>query len=232
TLPPTGKDPPGLNAFLVSLYHHYNENNDASLVMQKEGIFCPPEVIEEAGVIGVAEQAETASIATSSGTGKHYGELNMLEADIEFSYPVGTTVADATGLTYYIGGIPYPGPNWVYPPEYWGTYPLYYPGTSVPIELTVTNLGPRAIAKHTLVAECFVLNTDGTNGPNILAPQTQYIEVALGETKVINASIELPIVPKGLNRFVISLYHHYNENNDASLVLQKEGIFCPPEVIE
>ena len=43
----------------------------------------------------------------------------------------------------------------------------------------------------------------------------------------------LPIQPKGLYRFVISLYHHLNENNEeTALILQKEGVFYPPEIAE
>ena len=70
-----------------------------------------------------------------------------------------------------------------------------------------------------------------------MEPMIFEVEVALGETKVINGSFQLPTSGKipiaGLNRYLVSLYHHLNENNDeASLILQKEGIFCPPEMIE
>ena len=172
------------------------------------------------------------TVAAPAIAGNHYGELKMIEVDIQFFWSAGTAVMDDTGATYYIGMSIFFNSTEVYPPEYWGAYPLYLPGAPVPIQLTVTNLGPRAVAKHTLVTEAYTINLDGTNGDPLIAPQTQYIEVALGETQVINAALALPIAVKGLNRFVISLYHHYNETNDASLVLKKEGIFCPPELFQ
>lgn len=166
-----------------------------------------------------------------SAAGKHYGELKMIEADIIFNIPVGYTVAHENGLTYYIDGwLPINDPSLVYPPSYWGTFPLYLPGTLVPAYLMISNLGPRAIAKHTLVTEGYVINLDGSNGAAIIAPQFQDIEVPLGETQVIATNIPLPVAAKGLNRVIVKLYHHENGENDASLVMQEEAIFCPPEV--
>ena len=174
------------------------------------------------------------SVATipgmAAGQGKHYGELKMIEANIEFFGSIGTTVTDSTGITYYYAGLVFHD-DIIYIPEYWGTYPLFKPGTQVPVKLTITNLGPRAVAKHTVVTETCEINLDGSNGAALIAPQSQYIEVALGETKMIDASFTLPTGAKGLNRFAIKLLHHKNDINDASLILNQEGVFCPPDSI-
>ena len=45
------------------------------------------------------------SVNISIGAGKHYGELKMLYADIEFNNEFGTTVVDETGTTYYFSGV-------------------------------------------------------------------------------------------------------------------------------
>ena len=175
------------------------------------------------------------SINTSIGAGKHYGEMKMLYADIEFMSPVGSTLADETGLTYYYMGNVFFNYDLVYPEEYYGTYPLYYPGNPVPTKITVTNYGPRAIAKHTLVTEAYSINLDGSLGESIREPDIFEFEVALGETIVIDGTFTLPADgknPAGLNLVTISIYHNRNDNNDASLIMTKDAVFCPPEYLE
>jgi hypothetical protein len=169
---------------------------------------------------------------TPSFAGKHYGELKMIEANIEFLNPRGQCITDSTGITYIIDGRP-THLDIVYPAEYWGTYPLYLPTATVPVNLTITNLGPRSIAKHTVVTDAYVINYDGSQGEPLFSPQVSTVEVALGETEVINGSFILPAVGKSLNMFSMKLYHHYNPDSpDSSLILNQKAVFCPPELLQ
>ena len=52
--------------------------------------------------------------AGSSFSGKHLGEQNMLDVDIQFSEASGHTVTNADGVFYHIGSSVYPE-NKVYP---------------------------------------------------------------------------------------------------------------------
>lgn len=172
-------------------------------------------------------------IAPVMAGGKHYGELKMITAEIVFLFPRGTCVTDSTGITYIIDGNDL-HLDIVYPSEYWGTYPLYLPGNEVNTKMLITNSGPRQVAKHTIVHEANVINPDGSIGEALIAPVVQEnIEVALGETKIIDASFVLPIQGKSLNIFSLKLYHHYNADSpDASLILNQKAVFCPPEILQ
>jgi hypothetical protein len=171
-------------------------------------------------------------IVFPSFAGKHLGEQRMINSTIKFLSPRGQCITDSTGITYIIDGRP-THLDIVYAAEYWGTYPLYLPTATVPVVITITNVGPRAKAKLSAKMEAYAINLDGSDGaPLIMPPQKLEVEVARGETKVIDGSFTLPSAGKNLNRFVLKLYHHQNTKNDASLIMQKEGIFCPPETLE
>ena len=94
---------------------------------------------------------------------KHAGERKMLEVDIEFLRPSGWTVTSAQGVSYNYSGRVITE-NKVYPPQYWGRYPLYFEGNPAYIKVTVTNRGPRAKAKLQVKTEAYVLRTDGSSG--------------------------------------------------------------------
>lgn len=165
---------------------------------------------------------------SNQGMGKHIGENKMLETDIYFFSPRGTCRTDNTGITYIIDGNEL-HLDIVYPSKYWGTFPLYLPGNEVPVKFTVTNKGPRAKAKLSAKMEAYVLNTDGSNGPLLAPPQVIDFEVLKNNTEIVDASFILPMQGKNLNRVIIKLYHHQNTKNDASLIMIKEAVFCPPE---
>jgi hypothetical protein len=178
------------------------------------------------------------SLGSASAGGKHYGEMKMIYAEIEFFNPYGTFITDHTGSYYIFQGQTIHATIF-YPQEYWGEYPLYFPGSTVSIKVSITNNGPRAIAKHTVVAEAYVINPDGSVGAQVLEPQifeTDYygdpLDVALGETKFIDASFIVPVAAKRITCFTISLYHHHNDNNNASLIMTKDAFFCPPEDLD
>jgi hypothetical protein len=175
------------------------------------------------------------SVNSAIAVDKHYSEMKMLYAEIEFDDPSGSTLVDETGITYYYKGNVDHDPNLVYPEKYYGTYPLYFPTSIVPTKITVTNYGPWAIAKHMIVTEVHVINLDGSLGTTLISPDVFKFEVALGETVTIFGTFTLPPVgksPDSLNLVTVSIYHHRNDNNDASLIMTKDAVFCPPAYLE
>lgn len=168
--------------------------------------------------------------------GKHIGEQNMLDVKIEFSEPFGKTVTNSKGTFYYYY-------NWligiedkVYPSEYWGEFPLYFFGLPTKVLVKITNLGPRNKTKVAIKTESYVLKTDGSNGAPLKQPETIEVEVNKGETKLIDASFTAEWTPEadsGLDRFIVKVIH-INEggghgNLEPAVIMQKEGVFCPPK---
>lgn len=169
--------------------------------------------------------------------GKHLGEQKMLDVQIEFLDSFGKTVTNANGTFYYYR-------NWligvedkVYPPQYWGEYPLYFFGLPTKVLVKITNLGPRAKTKVMIKTESYVLRTDGSNGAILKPPQTIEVEIEKGETKLIDATFTTQWTPEadsGLDRFIVKVLH-INEgggpgNIEPAIILQKEGVYCPPKL--
>ncbi|MFH1352463.1 MAG: hypothetical protein ABIH68_02690 [bacterium] len=167
--------------------------------------------------------------------GNHYGERQMLDVDIQFSGSAGTTITNAAGIFYHYYGRVLKE-NKIYPPEYWGEYPLYFFGTRVPITVTVRNSGPRAKAKIRVRTECNCLLTDGSNGVALMSPLVIDAEVGKGETKTIDSSFVCGYVAgaeSGLDRFTVKVMHMNSGggpgNEEPALIMSKEGVFCPPD---
>jgi len=178
------------------------------------------------------------SLPVCAKQGNHTGENKMLDVDIQFLNSYGKTVTNAQGVYYQTSyGVSYE--NKVYPSQYWGEYPLYYFGSIATIKVTVTNNGPRAKTKVRVVTESCVLLTSGSNGDPLMAPKTAEVEVLEGETKTIDCSFFISYTPNaesGLDRFTVKVLH-VNEgggpgNSEPALILQKEGVFCPPKYVK
>jgi hypothetical protein len=170
--------------------------------------------------------------------GEHRGELKQLAGSINFSLASGQTVTDANGTHYMYHGIT-THDNKVYPPEYWGTYPLYFFGRPVGVRVDLANTGPRNTIKLKVVTEVYILMTDGSNGGQ-LAP-TKEVEVVLkkGERRSIDATFTAQATSSsdsGLDRFVVKVLHVNRGggpgNAEPGLIMVKEGIFCPPGLME
>ncbi len=149
-----------------------------------------------------------------------------LDLSMEFLGSVGTTIADERGLTFTYNGMTWTQGGIIYNKKYWGEYPMYRPGSNVPVKLTITNKGKEPEAGFDIKCTAFQLNTDGSNGDSIMTPQTRNISVANGETKTIDIIIPLVYQAKNLNRFIVSIY------TEGRLLMTKEGIFCPPEELK
>jgi len=169
--------------------------------------------------------------------GNHKGEQKQLDARIDFSGSCGTTITNSEGIFYHFWGYCFKEDK-VYPPKYWGSWPLYFFGTKIPVKVTVKNNGPRAKAKIRIKTEAYCLLPDGSNGGALMEPKTIDVEVLKGEEKVIDASFVTEYAAgteSGLDRFIIKVLH-INEgggkgNPEPALIMSKEGVFCPPEYI-
>jgi hypothetical protein len=176
--------------------------------------------------------------AVYCGQGQHKGEQKMLDVDIQFSGSFGRTVTNASGIYYYFYGIMM-SEDKVYPPQYWGEVPLYFLGTQVGVIVRVTNNGPKAKTKVRIKTESYSLQTDGSSGKPLCEPIIIDDEIALGETKTIDASFTVKYTSdadSGLDRFLVKVLH-INEgggpgNEEPGLIMVKEGVFCPPKYMQ
>ena len=142
-------------------------------------------------------------------SGEERGEPLQLNVDIAFSRQWGETVTDENGTTYNFFGMSCFEPK-IYPLEYWGVFPLYFFGGKVGIGVTVKNECATQVASLRITSECYCLNTDGSNGAQLLAPQETKITINGNETKTVDASFVGEYVEgadSGLDRFLVKLFH-------------------------
>ncbi len=164
--------------------------------------------------------------------GQHMGERRQLDVDIVFSQEYGVTITDETGIHYHIGDWVFDEDK-VYPSQYWGEFPLYYFGTEVGVAVTIRNNGPQKKAKLRIRTEAHVLLTDGTSGVALAAPQEFDVEVMRDESVTIDASFVAEYVAgaeSGLDRFLVTVLHPNQGGGDPAIIMQKEGVFCPPDM--
>jgi hypothetical protein len=168
--------------------------------------------------------------------GKHTGEQKQLDVSIDFQHPSGITTTNADGTYYkYYGYVIYE--DKVYPEEYWGDFPLYFVGKTAYIKVRLNNSGPRAKAKIRIKTEAYTLRTDGSSGIPLMEPIIQDIVLSRGEVRTVDSSFKidnLPGLESGLDRFIVKVLHMSEGgkgkgNPEPSLIMQKEGVFCPPK---
>jgi len=151
-----------------------------------------------------------------------------INVDINFYNLQGYTVADASGLTFYIIEVPFPyvafEPTMVYLEQYWGEYPLYLPNYPANIGVLTTYNGPTAQVNLAIVTETYTINLDGSNGDLLNGPNSNDIVINAGESIYTDATFIVPNLPKGLYRFTANVYH------ESTLLLTQEAIFCPPDM--
>jgi hypothetical protein len=131
-----------------------------------------------------------------------------LGINVAFSGQSGRTVTDQNGINYNVWGMSF-YENKVYPPMYWGVFPLYFFGDDVGVSLTVTNNSASRRAKLVVMTECYCLKTDGQNGASLLAPTEYDTTLNGGESAVIDATFgvqETADAESGLDRFLVKAY--------------------------
>jgi|CXWL01.1.fsa_nt_gi hypothetical protein len=190
-----------------------------------------------------------------------------LDFDITYLNAWGRTVSDGTGLTFYHDarsaewGIEPPlrsmDPT-VLPPQYWGTYPLYYSGQTMYYTIKITNNGHRKFKNLTVVAiQEYLSPTGQVNtriGPD--AVRDWFIPKLNGrESKTLFGSIAIPDVGEsGLDQTHIQVFRSHRHNDEerqdhnerfdacshrhgheshslrSRLIYEniQEGIWCPP----
>jgi hypothetical protein len=158
--------------------------------------------------------------------GSTYGCTLRKDLDInvflEFVETEGHTVADETGLTYYVDGNMYHDPSYVYPEELWGSYPLYFPAHTANIRSIISYNGPAEQAEVRVETLVYPLNTDGSFG-DILDQSEVYLTLYKGEVVLSPSYFVIPLQPKGLMQVFVTVYH------EDKLIMTKEAIFCPPD---
>lgn len=171
--------------------------------------------------------------------GVHTGEQTMLDVSINFLNSSGNTITNASGVYYNFWGYTF-FENKVYTLQYWGIFPLYFFGEKVGVTVKVTNKGPRAKTKVRVKTEANVLLTNGESGVALTDPKIIDAEITRGETRTIDASFIAEYrdgADSGLDRFVVKVLH-INEgvgrpgNSEPSLIMSKEGVFCPPKYVK
>jgi len=140
-----------------------------------------------------------------------------VDVGVAFSDEYGQTVTDENGTFYNVFGWSF-FTDKVYPPEYWGVFPLYFFDSRVGILMTVTNTSAGTSAKVRLRQECYCLRTDGSNGAELTDPTEDDVAVAAGDSAAFDASFWVnytPYAEEGLDRFLINVYKPdtLDENN-------------------
>lgn len=168
--------------------------------------------------------------------GEHRGEAGKIEATVSFLNPYGQTTTDSTGITYRAGGWAY-HENKIYPSAYWGTFPLYFVGTTMSFSVSLTNTAANGNKSFRIRVQALnhVLETSGAMGMEIASPKEWIVEsLAPGETKTLQGSIYIapnPNLPSGLDITKIRILHlNEGQNADAGLIKEEVAIWCPPSL--
>lgn len=165
--------------------------------------------------------------------------------EVNFSLDQGETIADAQGTHFHFFGVEVDDFDLIYPPEYWGSFPLYFFGTSVGATVIITASDPvncnanpdNNRDKHNpqlkplklwISNEIYLLNTDGTSGPELTAPRSVEMELLPGESKAFDASFFKMFqegLVWGLNRMEVKIYKLKSNGKVGKILLVKEFIF-------
>jgi len=133
------------------------------------------------------------------------GEINV-DVGVAFSGGWGETITDENGTYYNICGWTMFEPK-VYPPEYWGVFPLYFFNDTVGVTLALQNQGDTR-AKVRIRTECYCLGTDGASGAELMAPSEREAAADVGTTENVDASFVCEYTPEadsGLDRFLVKV---------------------------
>lgn len=137
-----------------------------------------------------------------------WGDTLELAVDIAFSGEYGQTITDETGTRYcFAGQVFYE--NKVYPPEYWGVFPMYFEGTQVGVGIDVENASESRKADVLVRNECYCLRTDGGNGAALMTPTTDSVDIDRGAALSIDGSfiaVAVPGMESGLDRFTVEVF--------------------------
>lgn len=174
--------------------------------------------------------------------GKHIGDGEPLTWQIEYYDEWGRTVVDQDGGHFYhdrcCGGYRTDDPSWIYPSDYWSTFPLYYIGSTMRYRVTVCNAGKRTYKNLRVVAIQEYLTTDGSWGEWIGpdAAKDWYVEeLRAGECVTLQGSLRIPADARGgLDQTHIQV-QHWNHGDGrpgpGSVIIDdaQAAVWCPPD---
>lgn len=164
--------------------------------------------------------------------GMHAGEADKISAEVSFLNPAGRTTAGSQGITYNAGGWSMTEAKF-YPPDFFGTYPLYFFGTTMNFNVVLANRTTQGKKSFKVRVEALshVLETSGAPGQPLAAPQEWVVEsLGPGETKTLQGSVALfdPSVPSGLDITRIRVSHLNEGAEGAALIKEVKAVWCPP----
>jgi hypothetical protein len=142
-----------------------------------------------------------------------------LAIDVAFSKQVGETVTDQNGTFYHVFGMVF-YEDLVYPPQYWGVFPLYFFGEEVGINVNVANLSAQKAA-FLLRCAAYCLRTDGSNGAQLLAPTDRVVAIAKNGSANIDSSFVAGYVEgaeSGLDRFIVKALDQNGSESDGHVI--------------
>jgi len=175
--------------------------------------------------------------------GQHIGDAEPLNWDIEYYDEWGRTVCDETGGHFYhdrcCGGFLDHDPTWIYPEEVWGTYPMYYIGTTMRYRITLTNNGKRSYRNLRVVAIQEYLSPDHLWGERMGhdAARDWFIqELRGGESVVLEGAFSIPAdAQPGLDQTHLQV-QHWDQGRGlpgpGSVIIDdvRAAIWCPPDL--
>lgn len=175
--------------------------------------------------------------------GKHIGDGEPLTWSIEYFDQWGRTVIDATGGHFFhdrcCGGYETDDPTWIYPAKYYGTYPMYYIGTTLSYRITLTNNGPRSYRNLRVVAIQEYFNAAGGAGDRMGAGAARdwYLaELKPNQTVTLDGLYAIGgDAHAGLDQTHLQI-QHWNRGRGrpgpGSVIVDdtKAAIWCPPEM--
>ncbi|MBA2482707.1 MAG: hypothetical protein H0V44_18745 [Planctomycetes bacterium] len=168
-----------------------------------------------------------------AGAGAHSGEAVRISTTVEFLAPSGWTTTDATGTRYVFRRTTFE-PK-IYAPEFWGTFPGYYYGSTMRFTVTIANTAPKGSKPLTVAIDAIsnVLEVDGTFGQQLGTTQEWIIEgLAPGQSRTLSGSVAIvgDHIPSGLDITSVRIRHlNHGRNSDAGLISTARAIWCPPD---
>jgi len=192
----------------------------------------------------------TASISSASDLlgpiweqqGNHTGDAKPLSWKIEYLDAWGRTVVSGTGGLFYhdrcCGGYQTTDPSWLYPQQYWGTYPMYYIGTTMHYRITLCNDTNRTYKNLRVIAIQEYFNPAGHAGEmigNDAAEDWLVPELLSGQCVSLDGVFAIPNDGEGgLDQTHLQVQHWdkgRGQTGRGAVILDetKAAIWCPPD---
>jgi len=173
-------------------------------------------------------------------TGKHTGESSPFEYSIEYLNPLGVTIVDETGIFYdpFDFGSSHDEFT-ILPANYFGSYDLYFVGSTVQFRVHITNTGSRTYKNLLIRTQQELLNPLGGAGTPFPEPNdNEWFVRSLGpgKTVVLEGSV-VPSgdIPSGIDQTHLQIIHLDNsskahERKGSGRILLDDpqaGLWCP-----